>query len=144
MADINGNVLPGRDIEATYDSVLHGNFTYRVPGYNVLGWSIRPYPIRNPGDAPLPIISNVPYIVSHKEGIYIGADDLTTESFKISDTEVRRHIIGQDITLYPVLEYSTSMYIYTTVGWKLAMPYVYTNSGWKQTLGNIYTNKWTK
>ena len=74
----------------------------------------------------------------------MGVGDFSTTSFVISSTEKRKHMAGQEITLYPILEYSTSMYVYTANGWKLAMPYVYTANGWKQSMGNIYTTKWTK
>lgn len=146
LADKDGKVMQGRDIEATYDAVLYGDFSYKVPGYKVLGWSVVPMSVRSPGDPELNILPNIPLDNAHRypEGIYMGVGDFSTNAFVISDTEKRRHMAGQEITLYPILEYSTSMYVYTTNGWKLAMPYVYTTNGWKQSMGNIYTTKWTK
>lgn len=142
LVDINDKII--RQINTTFDSTLYGDFSYKILGYKLLGWSLAKYPIRNPGDDPLPIIDNSDFASTKKVGIYVGAGDFTDTPFMISENEARKYTIGKDVTLYPVLEYSTSMYVYTNSGWKLAMPYVYTNSGWKQTLGNIYTNKWTK
>ena len=146
LADKDGNRLSGRDIEAIYNDILHGDFSYSVPGYKVLGWSVVPMAIRNPDDPELNILPNTPLDNSTRfiEGIYMGVGDFSTTSFAISSTEKRKHMAGQEITLYPILEYSTSMYVYTANGWKLAMPYVYTANGWKQSMGNIYTTKWTK
>lgn len=131
-------------VSATFDAVLTGNFAfYSVQGYRVLGWSTSKLPIHIPGETAYPIVPNVAYgAANYTTGIYIGNGNYTeTNPYYLSDNTTKRlHKIGTDITLYPVLEYATSMYVYTGSSWKLAMPYVYDGNTWKITLGYIYNN----
>ena len=47
-----------------------------------------------------------------------------------------------DINMYGVFEWSSTMYVYTNGEWKLALPYVYTNGEWKLSLGYGYVGEW--
>ena len=138
---------PIRTFIVTYDDLLTGDFTWDCPGYKLLGWSDQKLPVRNPGEAALPIVDNHAYLDKNTYAgwinphIYVGPDSYTkTNPFKINSTENRKHVIGQDITLYPVLEYSTSTYVYQNNKWNLAMPYIYDGTNWNMALGNIYIN----
>ena len=148
LKDIKGNTL--RTLSGTYNSVLTGNFTYDELGYKCLGWSPYALPVRTVDDTPLPIVDNLSFDTNksnYKTAIYIGNGNYTTTSpFKINSDTTRLHMIGEDIILYPILEYFTSFYIYTEQGWKLALPYVYNETiNWKESLGYIFdNNSWKK
>ena len=43
------------------------------------------------------------------------------------------------ITLYAIWKIMGLTHIYTTSGWKQAIPYIYTTSGWKQVIPYVYT-----
>lgn len=141
LMDKDGKELPSRAISATYNTILYGNFIYEVSGYNVLGWALKQLPIRNPGDPQLPIIPNEPYYNSSaydEDALFIKAGDFTSTPCYISDSIPRKYLIGKEIALYPVLEYSTSMYLYLNGAWRLVMPYIYKDGRWHQSLGYMY------
>ena len=131
------------NITATYGDVLTGDFSYSFPGYNLLGWNTVGTVILNPGENAPQITPNESYDTSNKytsNYMYVGPNTYSLKKpFYVKNGVERKHMIGQNITLYPVLEYSTSIYIYTNGTWKLAMPYIYKNDIWKQSLG--YINK---
>ncbi len=153
LCDINGNTL--RTLQNQYQAPLYGNFEYSVPGYTCAGWStnanVKRYDIME--ELPL-VVDNLPIISSIdvlNDYMYIGCGNYTTSNpFILSDADVdnknvRLHIIGQDIKLYPILIYDTSFYIYHNNTWKLAMPYIYTNNTWKQSTGYIsLNNNWKR
>ena len=152
LHDIDRNVL--RTISTTFGAVLTGDFTYEVAGYKCLGWTTTSGVVkRNPDDEPLPVVPNkLPKqdTIYGSPNIYIGCGKYTRSNpFIIPNTvgrdSERKQMVDGTLHLYPVLEYSTSIYIYTSSGWKLAMPYVYTSSGWKQCLGYTQSgNSWKK
>lgn len=140
----DGKTKLSKTISATYGSVLTGDFTYSVPGYKLIGWNTKQVIILNPDDSIPPITPNEAYNDSSKytkDYMFIGGKKYTSSSpFYVKGTEARKYLIGQNITLYPILMYSTSMYVYTGSKWELAMPYVYDGTNWKQCLGYIYDN----
>ena len=156
LKDIAGKVI--RTIPVSFDSIIYGDFTYSVPGYNCLGWTTMNAPLyRNPGDEALPVVPNVTPKVSpdiyNKPNIFIGSESYISlwgnKYFLVPDIWLRpaprKYMLGQNLTLYPVLEYQSSIYIYTGDKWHLTLPYVYVDGKWVQTLGHIYTgNSWKK
>lgn len=140
----DGKTRLNKTITAKYGEVLTGDFSYSVPGYELIGWNTKQVVILNPDDSVPPITPNEAYNDSTKYSasyMYIGGGKYTTSKpFYVKSGVARKHMIGQTITLYPILKYSTSMYVYTGTNWKLAMPYVYDGTTWKQSLGYIYNN----
>jgi hypothetical protein len=148
LCDINGNTL--RTLQNQYRAALYGNFTYSPPGYTCAGWTTNANSKRyDIGEELPPIVDNLPIISSINvldDYMYVGCGNYTsTNPFILPDVgvdrkNVRAHIIGQDIKLYPILIYDTSFYIYHNNTWKLAMPYIYSNNMWRQSTGYIYLN----
>lgn len=94
--------------------------TYKREGYKLLGWSaqnISPY-------------SETP-----------SSDTLNKILFDYTKpyTETGNNVVS--ITLYPILQYDTTCYVYTETGWKLAIPYVY-DGAWKRAIMYGYDNNW--
>lgn len=147
LVDKNGNTL--RSFNNDYGKVLTGDFTYTESGYECVGWNTKQLTILNPNSDLPPIIPNEPFNTyeGYKENhIYIGANNYTTNNpYVLPNNENRLHMIGQSITLYPVLQYKTTMYVYNSGTWKPALPYINVNTVWKQTLGQMYiTDSWKK
>lgn len=150
--DLKGNTISGKEIRNKYDEVLCGDFSYSFSGYKLVGWNTKKVIKINPGDSLPAIAPNVPYTNALYDSphTYIGSGKYTLKNpyyvpTKVSgtSTEPRKHMIGKNIALYPIVEYSTSTYVYTGTKWELAMPYVYDDSSWKMSLGEIYTDdKW--
>ena len=128
-------------ITATYGEILTGNFSYSFTGYDLIGWNTVGAVILNPGESAPKITPNEAYNTSNKytsDYMYIGPNKYLLKSpFYVKSGVERKHMIGQNITLYPVLTHSTSAYIYQNNTWKLAMPYVYQNGSWKQCLAYV-------
>ena len=94
------------------------------------------------------------------KGRFLWVENLTTEAKKvytsssISDSEKKEivsrgfnynspYTIAKNITLYPVLKYSTTCYVKVSGKWKLAIPYVKVSGKWKQALMHgKHNGKW--
>lgn len=153
LCDINGNIL--RTLQNQYQAPLYGNFEYSVPGYTCAGWTTNANVKKYDATQTLPpIVDNLNIISSVNvlnDYMYIGCGNYTvTNPFILPDVgvdnkNIRLHIIGQDIKLYPILVYETSFYVYHNNTWKLAMPYVYHSNAWKQSAGYVYKdNAWKR
>ena len=112
-----------------------GNFTVTTakPGYNLIGWSTTPLDIVESGKGLTP-------------GKYKASDNPNaTSAFTIYPVSGKidkfdySYFINSKLTLYAYYENSTSVYVYTKYGWKLAEPYIYTKYGWKNSIPNVYT-----
>lgn len=111
-------------IQATYNEYLSNPefITYQKEGYDLLGWSLKQQQV----------YQETPTTEKLEKVLYNGAIDISKTRF-LPDP-------AGDVELYPVLKYSTTIYIKTKDGWKLAMPYVKTKDGWKQSLSYVKTN----
>ena len=111
-------------IQATYNEYLSNSefITYQKEGYDLLGWSLKQQQV----------YQETPTTEELEKILYNGAIDISKTRF-LPDP-------AGDVELYPVLKYSTTVYIKTSDGWKLAMPYVKTSDDWKQSLSYVKTN----
>ena len=128
----------------------YGKSTYEIkPGYNLIGWTnITPetsglgVAMPNKAFSNLKVIKGTNDCVDHyadKNGKYTVYLYKGKVVFDYKDFKIRKSA-NPVLNLYPYYEYYTTAYVYTSSGWKLAMPYVYTSDGWKAALSHIYTN----
>ncbi len=92
-------------------------FEYENPGFKLLGWSTKK----------LDIFETTP---------------TTSESKKFFDLTAKYKVVG-NITLYPVVQCESTVYVYSGGKWKLAIPYVYSGGKWKRAIPYVYSGgKW--
>lgn len=108
-------------LRQTYDSPITGNFTYEMLGYEIVGWSLEqhePFPPKT----------------DYSNWLYISAKDYTKEVC------YKTYTIPENITLYPLFEYKSTMYVYKDNKWNLVLPFVYKDNKWQLALGYVYNN----
>ena len=81
-----------------------------------------------------------------EEGIFVFGDcglnqnPTPEELARIKYNESATYTKVGDTNLYPILVYSTTCYVKTADGWKLAIPFVKTSDGWKQAISYVKTS----
>ena len=136
---------PVRTLTCTFKDKVKGDLSYTgkiPPGCEFIGWSTNKFPKPiNPGSEP-PIKNDGINPISTEQLLNYYADTLYLGR---TDTEIdRTFLFGENIVLYPVFRFLTSIYIYSNNAWHLAMPYIYSNNKWNICLGYDYgkDNKW--
>lgn len=118
----NGNAVPSVTWKAT------GNFTYSKSsdGYN--GWYC---------DINCDLMPGTTYYIYIWVSNSGGAWDVLTYPYSGSSSSTRS--TRTEVT-FTTSSDAGSVRIYTSSGWKQAVPYIYTNGSWKQTIPYIYSS----
>ena len=103
-------------IACTYGKSIPTLYSYSRQGYTFKGWTT---------DSTIPIFTKEPT-----------PEELARIKYNESATYTK---VG-DTNLYPILVYSTTCYVKTADGWKLAIPFVKTSDGWKQAISYVKTS----
>lgn len=128
-----------RSFKCTYGQKVKADLSYTgqiPPGCEFIGWSVNklPKPI-NPG-SDLPIKDDSVTFTSTEEANEYYKD---TMYLGMTDDEIERTFLyGEDIYLYPVFRFLTSIYIFTDGQWRLALPYINIDGTWHICLGYDY------